>query len=55
MGRALREESMPPWKYRILHPGVVLTQRDLIALERWIEAEIANQPGEETKNTEDSK
>src|SRR6516164_4212829 len=41
MDRALREENMPPWKYRMLHPGVGLTQRDLIALEQWIETEIA--------------
>jgi Haem-binding domain len=55
MDRALREESMPPWSYRILHPGVGLTQRDLIALGQWIEAEIANQPEQETENKEDSK
>jgi hypothetical protein len=55
MDRALREESMPPWSYRILHPSVGLTQRDLIALGQWIEAEIANQPEQETENKENSK
>jgi hypothetical protein len=44
MGRALREENMPPWTYRILHPGAALTRRDLVVLEQWIEAEINNQP-----------
>lgn len=42
--RALREENMPPWSYRILHPGAGLTRQDLKALEQWIEAEIKNQP-----------
>jgi len=40
MGRALRNENMPPWTYRIFHPGTGLTQRDLTVLEQWIEAEI---------------
>jgi hypothetical protein len=44
MDRALREESMPPWIYRVLHPGAGLTQQDLMALEQWIEAEIKSQP-----------
>ncbi len=44
MGRALREENMPPWTYRILHPGAGLTQHDLMVLQQWIEAEINNQP-----------
>jgi Haem-binding domain len=43
MDKTLREETMPPWTYRILHPGASLTQKDWIALEQWIEAEIANQ------------
>jgi Haem-binding domain len=55
MDRVLREETMPPWTYRILHPGSGLTQRDLIALEQWIEAEIANQPEQEAENKEDPK
>ena len=44
INRALREETMPPWKYRVLHPGTGLTQGDLMVLEQWIEAEIKNQP-----------
>jgi hypothetical protein len=44
MGRALREENMPPWTYRILHPGAGLTQQDLMILEQWIERKINNRP-----------
>jgi hypothetical protein len=44
MGRALREENMPPWTYRLLHPGAGLTQGDLLVLEQWIEVEINNRP-----------
>jgi hypothetical protein len=44
MGRALREENMPPWTYSIFHLGTGLTQRDLMILEQWIEAKINNQP-----------
>jgi Haem-binding domain len=55
MDRALREETMPPWTYRILHPGTGLTQKDLMALEQWIEAEIANQPEKKSEYEENSK
>jgi hypothetical protein len=44
MDRALREENMPPWTYRMLHPGAGFTERDLMVLEQWIEAEINSQP-----------
>jgi Haem-binding domain len=44
MDRALREETMPPWTYRVLHPGAGLTPEELAALEQWIESEIAGQP-----------
>jgi hypothetical protein len=44
MGRALREENMPPWTYRMLHPGAGLTPKDLLVLEQWIEAKINNRP-----------
>jgi hypothetical protein len=43
MERTLHEETMPPWHYRILHPGASLTPQDLAALEKWIESEITNQ------------
>ena len=52
--RALREESMPPWSYRILHPGAGLTKEELIALEKWIESAISDQPREQTEPKEDS-
>ena len=44
MDRALREETMPPWTYRILHPDAGLTERDLMVLKQWIEAETNSQP-----------
>ncbi len=40
--RALREEKMPPWSYRIVHPDVRLTGEDRAALERWIDWEITH-------------
>jgi Haem-binding domain len=43
MERTLHEETMPPWHYRILHPGASLTPQDLAALEKWIESEIPDQ------------
>ena len=55
IGRALRAETMPPWIYRILHPGVGLTQEDLVMLEHWLESEIANQPETQSENQENSK
>jgi len=50
MDRALREETMPPWTYRVLHPGAGLTQHELIALEKWIESEIADQPQKQSED-----
>jgi len=43
MDRALREETTPRWKYRVLHPGASLTPEDLAALGRAIEAAVAGQ------------
>jgi hypothetical protein len=43
MERTLHEETMPPWHYRILHPGASLTPQDLAELEKWLESEIADQ------------
>ena len=57
MDGALREEraALPPWSYRILHPGAGLTPRDLVALEQWIEAEIAGPTApRKPENREDS-
>ena len=42
MGRALREERMPPWSYRLMHPDARLTEGDRVALQRWIESELSN-------------
>jgi len=39
--RALRQEAMPPWSYRIVRPGARLTEEDRAAVERWIDSEIS--------------
>jgi Haem-binding domain len=44
MKRALDEEVMPPWSYRLMHPGARLSDDDRARLERWIEAELAAPP-----------
>jgi Haem-binding domain len=41
MERALRDEKMPPWSYRLMHPGSRLTDDDRAALERWIQSALA--------------
>jgi hypothetical protein len=41
MGRVLRERSMPPWAYRLMHPGARLTAAERATLDRWIESEIS--------------
>jgi Haem-binding domain len=46
MGRALREEQMPPWSYRLMHPGARLTEADRAALERWIESALTTSSAE---------
>jgi len=48
MNRALRQEAMPPWSYRIVHPGARLTEAERAALERWIESTLAT-PSTENK------
>ncbi len=42
--RVLRERTMPPWSYVMLHRGAGLTEEDLVALEHWIKSEISGQP-----------
>lgn len=49
IGRALGEENMPPWSYRLLHPGIRLTEADKAALEKWIESALAAPPPERSK------
>jgi hypothetical protein len=41
MGRVLRERSMPPVAYRLMHPGARLTAAERGTLDRWIESEIS--------------
>jgi hypothetical protein len=42
MGRALRQEEMPPLSYRLIHPSSRLTSQDRAQLERWIETELVS-------------
>ncbi|MGH7933061.1 MAG: heme-binding domain-containing protein [Candidatus Binataceae bacterium] len=39
--RALREQAMPPWPYRLMHPDARLSASDRALLERWIESALA--------------
>jgi hypothetical protein len=41
MGRALRNGSMPPWTYRVIHREARLSPADHAQLEQWIAAELA--------------
>jgi Haem-binding domain len=38
--RSIREENMPPWSYRLIHPHARLSETDRAQLERWIESEL---------------
>jgi hypothetical protein len=40
MGRVLRERSMPPWAYRMMHPGARLNGAEREMLDRWIDTGI---------------
>ena len=40
MGRALHEEVMPPWPYRLMHPRARLSNEERTALEQWVGAEV---------------
>jgi len=54
MERTLHEETMPPWHYRILHPGASLTPQDLAELEKWMDSEIAGQPQKSWENNKEN-
>ena len=41
MGRVLRERSMPPWAYRLMHPGARLNGAERAMLDRWIDAGVS--------------
>jgi hypothetical protein len=41
MGRVLRERSMPPWAYRLMHPGARLNGAEREMLDRWIDAGLS--------------
>jgi hypothetical protein len=40
---------MPPWSYRIVHPGARLTEADTAALEEWIESALATPSAQRSK------
>jgi len=42
IGRALQQQDMPPLSYRLLHPDARLTDADRIAIERWIDSQLAD-------------
>jgi len=50
MGRVVRERSMPPWAYRLMHPGARLTDAERAMLDRWIESEISTPASHATTN-----
>jgi hypothetical protein len=41
MGRVVRDRAMPPWSYRLMHPGARLTDADRAILDRWIESALS--------------
>ena len=41
MQRALRDQIMPPWSYRLMHPEARLSDADRARLQLWIAAELA--------------
>jgi hypothetical protein len=41
MQRALHKEVMPPWSYRLMHPGARLSNDDRARLKQWIDTELA--------------
>jgi hypothetical protein len=50
MGRVVRERSMPPWAYRLMHPDARLTDAERATLDRWIESEISTPAPHATTN-----
>jgi hypothetical protein len=44
IGRALHEENMPPWSYRLMHPGARVTPAERDALQQWIESALTTLP-----------
>jgi hypothetical protein len=41
MQRALHDEVMPLWSYRLMHPGARLNDADRDTLDHWIDTELA--------------
>jgi len=49
IGRALHEEKMPPWSYRLMHPGARLSKADRMVLDYWIGSALTTSPAERLK------
>ena len=49
IGRAIHEETMPQWWYRLMHPDARLTAADSFALERWAESQLSG-PGTQSSS-----
>jgi Haem-binding domain len=41
MQRALHDEVMPLWSYRLMHPGTRLNDADRATLDHWIDMQLA--------------
>ena len=41
MGRVVRERTMPPWSYRMMHPQARLSGAERAMLEQWLESEVS--------------
>jgi hypothetical protein len=50
ISRALHDEQMPPWPYRLMHPGSRLSDADRAALERWIELALTKPAADHSNN-----
>ena len=40
MQRALHEEVMPLWSYRLMHPGARFNDQDRARIDQWINTEL---------------
>jgi Haem-binding domain len=47
MERSIREQTMPPWSYRLMHPHARLSDSDRAQLERWVESELGENQSSE--------
>lgn len=50
IGRAVHEEAMPQWWYRLMHRDAKLTPADRLALERWVESQLSGPENRPSNN-----